>query len=157
LRRSQMFHGLPVRCGKIEELSFEAASYKAVICWEVMEHLVSPRNFLSKVRSILRPDGIFVCSVPNSSNKVPYPKVLGPASIPPIHLNFWDCHSLRLLFELNGFRVVHLAPKRILRTLIDYRRRPIYFMLKQISAFLGMAEGLNIYAVAVPVSKLPTK
>ena len=151
LSRSQAIHGLPVRCGKIEDFPLEAASYKAIVCWEVMEHLASPGDFLAEVRSLLRPDGILACSVPNWSAKVPYPKELGPTAVPPIHLNFWDCHSLRLLFELNGFQIARLAPKRILISVIDHRRRPVYFTLKQISAFLGLAEGATIFAVASPV------
>ena len=144
---SKATHKLPVHLGQFENMSFESKPFKAVVCWEVLEHLVSPADFLTWVKKILRADGVLACSVPNESSKVPFPPTRGPASIPPIHLNFWDSKSFRRFFELNGFRVLHLAPKRSMFDKIDYKKRPLNFFLNQIGALLGIREGGNIFAL----------
>lgn len=72
LEVSRNIHGLPVRPGTLEDIDGTSNTYKAIVCWEVLEHLSSPRRFIQHARKLLRSDGLFVCSVPNSSNKVPH-------------------------------------------------------------------------------------
>lgn len=50
--------------GDAEELPFRDASFEAIFCSEVMEHLVSPEKMLSEVRRCLTPTGYAVVMVP---------------------------------------------------------------------------------------------
>jgi 2-polyprenyl-3-methyl-5-hydroxy-6-metoxy-1,4-benzoquinol methylase len=52
------------------QLPFEPASFDAVVCGDLIEHLRDPQAFLSRIRPFLRPDGRLVLSTPNVANWV---------------------------------------------------------------------------------------
>ncbi len=145
---SRLVHQIPVRQGTLEDLPFQSGAYAAIVCWEVLEHLATPQAFLARVRSLLRERGLFACSVPNCHPRVPHAGVLGSASLPPVHLNFWDCDSFRKFFEINNFRPLLLKPQRSMLSSVDYRKHPARFIARQLGAFLGLYQGQTIFAVA---------
>ena len=49
-----------------EGLPFDDASFDAINCGEVMEHLPFPDRLVAEVHRVLKPGGVFVGSVPNS-------------------------------------------------------------------------------------------
>jgi 2-polyprenyl-3-methyl-5-hydroxy-6-metoxy-1,4-benzoquinol methylase len=49
----------------VENLALPAHSFDAVMSFETIEHLKQPRVFMEQVCSVLRPNGIFICSTPN--------------------------------------------------------------------------------------------
>ncbi len=151
---STPIHQLPVHHGTLEDLDFQPHTYKAIVCWEVLEHLANPRRFLARARALLRDDGLLVCSVPNTGPRVPNapPSLWGPAALPPIHLNFWSCDSFRTFIEGCGFRPLYLAPKRILRGMAYFKNRPFQLIWNQAAALLHMREGATIFAVITPIS-----
>jgi O-antigen biosynthesis protein len=59
-----------VHVGDVEtmELPFEPASFDAIVCGDLVEHLRDPRAFLERVRPLLRADGRVVLSTPNIAN-----------------------------------------------------------------------------------------
>ena len=59
-----------VHTGDVEtmELPFAPASFDAVVCGDLIEHLRDPQGFLERVRPLLRPDGRLVLSTPNVAN-----------------------------------------------------------------------------------------
>jgi O-antigen biosynthesis protein len=59
-----------VHVGDVEtmELPFEPASFDAIVCGDLIEHLRDPRAFLERVRPLLRADGRVVLSTPNIAN-----------------------------------------------------------------------------------------
>ena len=153
LEVSRKIHGLPVHVGTLEELEMSSGIYRAIVCWEVLEHLPYPGKLLTHAKKLLRKDGLFVCSVPNCSDKVPqFVKRHGPASLPPVHLNFWTRDSFRIFAEANGFRVMHLFSKRSLIGMAGGREHPIRLLWNQCAAIFGLCEGPNIYAVLTPVA-----
>jgi SAM-dependent methyltransferase len=148
VRVSCHVHGLPVYQGTLEETDFIPSSYKAIVCWEVLEHLPSPRQLLLRVRNLLREDGIFVCSVPNSSERVPhFVRTRGPASLPPVHLNFWTIESFRQFANVNGFQPLQLFFKRSLMSMAGAWDHPARLMLNQLGTLINFREGDTIYAV----------
>src|SRR5579885_3597845 len=48
-----------------EQLSQLEQSFDLVVSFETIEHLREPARFLSEVRRVLRPGGLFICSTPN--------------------------------------------------------------------------------------------
>jgi 2-polyprenyl-3-methyl-5-hydroxy-6-metoxy-1,4-benzoquinol methylase len=149
VRASKDVHGLPVRAGSFDELDFEEGAYGALTAWEVLMHLPDPRAFLLKARSLLRPGGVFVASVPNEGSKVPY-GVRGPSSGPPVLLNFWDRRSLERFFELNGFRVERAITQRTMLSIAHPRAHPLRFLRHQAGALLGLYEGIHLFVAATP-------
>jgi O-antigen biosynthesis protein len=59
-----------VHIGDVEtmELPFAPASFDAVLCGDVVEHLRDPQAFLTRIRPLLRPDGRLALSTPNIAN-----------------------------------------------------------------------------------------
>jgi SAM-dependent methyltransferase len=59
-----------VYAGDVEtmELPFEPASFDAIVCGDLIEHLREPQDFLERVRPLLRSDGRLVLSTPNIAN-----------------------------------------------------------------------------------------
>jgi 2-polyprenyl-3-methyl-5-hydroxy-6-metoxy-1,4-benzoquinol methylase len=143
---SRDVHGLPVRVGSFDELEFEEGAYAAIAAWEVLEHLPDPRRFLERARRLLRPGGIIACSVPNEGAKVPYPEVRGPASVPPVHLNFWDRRSLKTFFELGGFSIDRVIVQRTMNSFVSPHNDPLRFVRVQVGAAIGVYEGIQLFA-----------
>jgi SAM-dependent methyltransferase len=51
--------------GDAAELPFPDASFDAVVCVEVLEHLFEPRAAAAEIARVLRPGGVLIASVPN--------------------------------------------------------------------------------------------
>jgi spore maturation protein CgeB len=145
-------HGLRVSQGNIDTLDLKRNSYKAIVAWEVLEHLINPREYLRHIKELLKTDGgVFACSVPNHSTKTTrFVNKLGPASVPPIHLNFWDCKSFRLFAQLNGFDVLYLSPRRVLKGMAGWDKNYCHYFWNQLAALVGVKEGSNIFALLSP-------
>ena len=48
------------------ELQFEAASFDAVVSQDTIEHIKDDRRFLSGIKRVLKPNGVFIVFTPNS-------------------------------------------------------------------------------------------
>jgi len=75
----------------------------------------------------------------------------GPASLPPVHLNFWDCDLSGTLAEASGFRSLLLLPVRSLVGMTAFHGQPVRFCGIKWGRFFGLREGSHIYAVLTPV------
>ncbi len=60
-------HGLSIdyRACTVEELAMTTDRFDVVLCMEVVEHVTSPASFLAACGSLLRPQGVLVCSTLN--------------------------------------------------------------------------------------------
>jgi hypothetical protein len=74
----------------------------------------------------------------------------GPASLPPVHLNFWDADSIRAFLELNDYSVERLIVQRSMLSVADPRRAPLRFLRLQAGALLRRYEGLQLFVAATP-------
>jgi 2-polyprenyl-3-methyl-5-hydroxy-6-metoxy-1,4-benzoquinol methylase len=54
------------RVGDLRELALDAASFDAVVSFEVIEHLREQEAFVDELARVLRPDGVLVLSTPNA-------------------------------------------------------------------------------------------
>jgi SAM-dependent methyltransferase len=144
-------NNFPVQCGSLEDFNFPARTFKAVVAWEVLEHLPNPMAALQKIRNILRPEGVFVCSVPNESRFVPRFGT-GPAGLPPIHLNYWTPESFKRFARINGFACERLFVKRawIFGQSRD-RLLSIKLLATQVATLTGICEGPIIFAALRPL------
>jgi 2-polyprenyl-3-methyl-5-hydroxy-6-metoxy-1,4-benzoquinol methylase len=51
----------------VKNISFERASFDAVVCFEVFEHIHNPEEFLAGARMVLADDGLLTISTPNGA------------------------------------------------------------------------------------------
>ena len=93
------------------ELLAESGGFDCVHAAEVLEHLPDPRAMVRRMRSLLKPGGVLVLSVPNDFN--PFQRTLAEVRgfapwwvAPPHHLNYFDFASLERLLVAEGFETL---------------------------------------------------
>ncbi|MHB2020164.1 MAG: methyltransferase domain-containing protein [Candidatus Xenobia bacterium] len=105
-----------VLVGDLESMSFSElppASFDAIVCADVLEHLRDPAAFLARVRPLLKEDGFVVASVPNIAHISVRLQLLEGrfdytqyGILDRTHLRFYHRSSLIALFEQAGYVVV---------------------------------------------------
>lgn len=98
--------GLNVIESPIEKADFEDESVDLVCSFEVLEHLFSPSDFLSKFSRILRPGGLAILTNPNGKgfDVVVSPEHSGTVDVE--HLNYMHPASMKILYERHGFELL---------------------------------------------------
>jgi SAM-dependent methyltransferase len=105
--------------GNIETLDLDlpAASFDAVLCADVLEHLVDPWRTVARLAGHLRPGGLFLSSIPNVRNHRALRSIVvhgdfryAPAGLlDRSHLRFFCRRNIRELFEGAGLAVEGMA------------------------------------------------
>ena len=102
-------YGLKARAGLFHPEDYDPESFDYVTADQVIEHVMSPREFLSGVAAVLRPGGFVVLSTPNSGGLSA--RLFGRRWINwhvPYHLQQFSRESLRILARHAGLSVVSL-------------------------------------------------
>ncbi len=103
--------GIDVRPGTVEETFVQPGTFDAITLWQTLEHTLNPVQTLMHVRSLLRPDGVAIVSVPNMDGLVAQVKLwigkpfLGEGSTELHFFHFRPC-ALDLLLRATGFEIV---------------------------------------------------
>jgi SAM-dependent methyltransferase len=77
--------------------------FDVVTLFEVLEHQAAPTEFLSNVKSCLRPRGYIALSVPNRERWLTGPDVL---DYPPNHFLRWNAAALKGILSAQGFETL---------------------------------------------------
>lgn len=151
--------GLDVVTGNGQQPPFASDTFDVVTMWDVVEHLVSPREILGLASEWLRPGGLIALNTVNSSS-------LGARLAgknwrhiaPPLHLQYFTRASLVRLLQECGFKIVSMTnngvmlrsdktshaltgPAALLENLVTHwRARPI-------STALNLLDEVDIIAV----------
>lgn len=92
-----------------EELKAEDIQADVATCFEVLEHVHSPRQFLLGIRAGLRPGGrLLLTTLTSSGFDIQVLWKHNKSISPPHHLNFLSVEGMQLLFERSGYRVVKI-------------------------------------------------
>jgi 2-polyprenyl-3-methyl-5-hydroxy-6-metoxy-1,4-benzoquinol methylase len=99
-------------------LPFPPASFDAIICGDVLEHLKDPERVIGLLRELLSPTGVLIWSVPNVRHfSVIASLMLGEFSytragiLDRTHLRFFTRRSAYRFLENAGFVVLRVEPK----------------------------------------------
>lgn len=108
--------------------------FDAVVCNDILEHLVDPGATLARLRSKLKPEGVVVASIPNIRYAPALSKVVFRKDFPQddegifdrTHLRFFTRKSIVRLFETAGFTMqrmkginAYYGPLGLLLTLVS--------------------------------------
>ena len=89
--------------GVLEEFApTHQEQFDAAVSFEVMEHVPDVLSMLTAIRSVLKPDGVFVFSVPNVDDLYCLRQTL-PVATPPLHINFFGRQSMSAALREAGF------------------------------------------------------
>lgn len=104
--------GIPVLRGKFLDASF--GPFDAITFWAVLEHLFSPRSFLERAWSLLKPGGLCFVLVPNMKSLAVWLLGARYRYIYPQHLNYFTRRTLTRFvterFSLLELRSMHFNP-----------------------------------------------
>jgi 2-polyprenyl-3-methyl-5-hydroxy-6-metoxy-1,4-benzoquinol methylase len=103
----------------IDDAHLPAAAYDAITATEVIEHVISPKAFLNRVRELLKPGGVFCYTTGNWHLVRRAPGT--PYVMPEGHLYYFTPNTMRRYFQKAGFDVVGGV---VNRTWIGYRGLP---------------------------------
>ena len=100
----------------VAECSLEETNLKGtfdlITCFHVLEHVVNPRIFLSKIKAVMDSDSVLCLEIPDASlTKFDLPfgiKLLTPGYKFREHLWFFSAKTFRRLLEQEGFNVISL-------------------------------------------------
>jgi SAM-dependent methyltransferase len=112
-KKAQAKSGAQVFVGDILDAPFPPASFDAITCFHVFEHLYQPREILAKVYEWLKQGGIFYVMVPNiDSAGFRIFKSYWYALELPRHLSFFSPKSLRAMAQSVGLEEVSITTYR---------------------------------------------
>jgi SAM-dependent methyltransferase len=102
--------GAKVRTGDIQDLEPEGPGYQALICLDVLEHVLSPLTMVENCRELLEPGGLLLLQTPNTRSfraRTQGAKwdMLDPAQ----HLNLFSPDALRVLLTTVGFDILEMT------------------------------------------------
>lgn len=97
--------GLKVIQGTIDNNPFEEKSFDMICLWDVIEHLVEPKEDLLKIKKMLKQGGILLINYPDIGT--PIAKFFGKYFwwIVSVHLHHFDRRTISKLCEITGFEV----------------------------------------------------
>lgn len=115
LARAAAGRGMRPLCADLDEgeLPFADSSFDAAVCFDVLEHVFDPVQFVRRVVRVLKPGGTFVVSVPNirylprvlSLMRGYFPRTTGdPHGYDGGHLHYFTTRNVAEVFELAGLR-----------------------------------------------------
>jgi len=98
--------GLEVFHGPVTEARFSDDTFDAVVMWDVLEHVHSPRETLLETQRILKPDGVLVIRVPllDAWDRRLFGRYWAGWDAPR-HLTLFSKHTLDLMLTQTGFHV----------------------------------------------------
>ncbi len=145
--------GIAVCLAKIEDMPYREEVFDAVVCTDVLEHVIDLNLCVTRLLAVLKPGGVLVLRVPYREDLSPYAAPDYPYRF--AHLRTFDEHFLVLLFRnVFGVEVVEWAPAgyvRYIGRLKKYRTRIVRGMLR---VFLASLEKLHPSAAKVLVERL---
>lgn len=110
-----------VHLGDVEKMEFpyEPGFFDAVICADVLEHLVNPQLVVRKLFELVRPGGQIIVSIPNIRNMRIMSKLAGgrweyedEGILDRTHVRFFTRVEFERLLHTSGFRVDHVDTNR---------------------------------------------
>lgn len=97
--------GFDVREEALEEHGCGDSHYEAVVSFQVLEHVPSPRSFLAAAIGLLQYGGLLVVSVPDCDGFMGS-LLDNPLNLPPHHVTWWNERSLRALTRVHPIELV---------------------------------------------------
>jgi SAM-dependent methyltransferase len=99
--------GLKIELGTIAQNPLPKQSFDMICLWDVIEHLTDPKQALTQIRKLLKPDGILLINYPDIGTL--QAKLAGKNFwwILSVHLHHFNRQTLGDICRRTGYEVVH--------------------------------------------------
>ena len=147
--------------GDLPAAGFEENTFDVVTMWHVLEHVENPMGYLSEIKRVLKPEGLFVLAVPNVGNRVfqiAYRLIKGrkmklfTLGEKEVHLYHFSAKTIQAYLKRAGFDCVKLSPDfgiiDISKKVINWFSVIFYYLFR-----MHVYDAVEIYAV--PQKKEP--
>lgn len=95
---------LNITIGDFNALRIPDQKFDVITLWDVLEHLPDPAETISKIRTVIKPDGLLVIRVPNADScDASIFKQYWAGYDPPRHFFVFRKKTLKRLLQENGF------------------------------------------------------
>jgi len=97
---------LPVTIGTIDDLRAKPESFDVIVCFDVIEHVNSPRSLILKMYELLKKDGLLCIVTPDKDSLIA--KILGEKwwHVRPDHIFYFTERTISLLLMTTNFRII---------------------------------------------------
>lgn len=138
-RDAQGRHGANILVGDLLSDQWSLpGQYDVIVMNHVLEHLINPLDYLARIHSLLRPDGLLVFEIPQQFiNPIDLiyracgvRRPLGPYTVH--HPYFYTVASTRRLMKTSSFRIEHLTtwlPSQVFHTRNPWLTIPLQILL----------------------------
>lgn len=102
--------GFKIIQGTIDDNPFPEGYFDMVCLWDVIEHLVDPKEALIKIKKLLKPKGILLINYPDIGTLMA--KVMGKRFwwIISVHLHHFNKNTLSKICEKTGYEIFLFKP-----------------------------------------------
>lgn len=113
--------------GILEQCPFREESFDVIVMSDLLEHVKNPEDVMSRVRRLLKADGIVVIVTPDTDSYTHRIMKNRWVHYKLEHLFYFNITSLRKLAERQGFRIIHREPaKKTLNLLYAFHHFQVY-------------------------------
>ncbi len=96
--------GVHAMVGNAEDMAFGDDRFDLITMWDVIEHLPEPLRFLSKLKNLLKPDGLLAFETPNAASL--YARLRRKYwGYGPHHLYYYSPDTIKCLLDKAGLRI----------------------------------------------------
>ena len=101
--------GVDVRTGDLLGAELPDGEFQAVVLGDVIEHLPHADTALDRIAELLAPEGVLAMALPDAGSRVARAMRSQWWSVIPTHVHYFTRHSIRLLLERRGYRVLSIG------------------------------------------------
>jgi len=78
-------------------------NFDVIWCSNLIEHVLSPHEFMIKIKKFLKPDGILIIACPQTLIKNPF---IYKGTLQGDHVNFYNLSTLKLSIKYSGYQIL---------------------------------------------------
>ena len=134
--KARCISGASIFVGDVAAAPFPPESFDVITCFDVLEHVYSPRQVLIKVKELLKPGGIFFAVLPNIESWEA--RIFGSYWYGlelPRHISHFSPQSLRHIMNALGFKEL-----TVFTSATTYSERSASYLRSAVSEKVGFAR-----------------
>jgi len=131
--------------GSVDNVPSSWSGFNFITCFQILEHIQDPSNFVEKIHKLLAPGGYLIMSVPNKERLAVKLRRREGWDYPPHHITRWSRHTINILLEAAGFINISVTISDITRSGLGFIFLPAkihHQIVKQrLNAAIPVAQG----------------